>query len=180
MSLLLVFPVCSITTPVFAGEAFSWVEKMDGQVRLSTADGSRYVLPLATSVDGVFLDERKHSVENSAYLAVLQVSPSNPGKPLGFCGAGVETRLHVYEVLGSELRERTNVLISSCLHSISLRSQNTGGEQQDVDFSSLKWDAHGFSIDWFSNKDVLGRSLQSTHYSIEGGAFVTWDVLEKP
>jgi len=178
--LLLSFPAVLIVTPVSGEEAFSWIERAGDQVRLTSADGNRYLLSMASSVEGVLVDKRKHRIGHSFYLAVFQVHPSNPENPLGFCGAGNEVRLHVLEALGNELREKTSVLVSSCLHSISLRSQNTGNENQDMDFSSITWSDQGFSIDWFNNKDALGRSLQSTEYALRNGSFSAHDLFEQP
>ncbi|WP_166366840.1 hypothetical protein [Pseudomonas akapageensis] len=164
---------------VFAGVAASWVGNKDGQVRIEMADGSDYGLKLFSDVQGVYYDKSKHQIEGSAYVSVFQVSPSNPGKPEGFCGAGSEVWLYVYKVAGTNLSEQTRVLVSSCLRSISMNSQNSGEDTQDADFSSVQWHAQGFSIEWFENVDAAGRSLSSTKYVLRDNVFLPLEVLNK-
>lgn len=65
----------------------------------------------------------------------------------------------MFEETESKLEERLKALVSSCLHSILLASQSTGEEDQDADFSSVRWNANGISIDWFQNRRSEGRSL---------------------
>lgn len=125
---------------------------------------------------GVFFDGVQHYVDGNGYLSVIQVADSKPEEPESVCGAGNEVWLQVYKGNG-ELSSR--ILVSSCLESISLASQNSGLEEQDNDFSSIKWSEDGISIKWFSKKDCDGRSLSATHYKICGDLFCASDVLER-
>jgi hypothetical protein len=178
---LLVFILSALVavSAVAASDTSPWVSNKQGAVAMRMTDGSVYTLKLPPDVDGMFYDRSKHLLEGQSYVAVFQVLPSNPEKPLGFCGAGSEVWLSVYKIVGAKLDARTKVLVSSCLHSISLVSQNSGEETQDTDFSSVKWDEQGFSIEWFSNADAKGRPLSSTQYRLQEGVFTPLDVLDK-
>lgn len=164
---------------VFANTAISWVGSKDGQVQMAMADGSVYDLKLFPDVNGVFYDKSKHKVEEGFYVSLFQVSSSNSGKPTGFCGAGSEVWLYVYKVTGAELSAQTRVLVSSCLRSISMVSQNSGKGTQDSDFSSVQWNAKGFSIEWFDNVDASGRPLHSTRYVLRDTVFSPLELLNK-
>lgn len=160
----------------FAMQYISWDEKDYGRLSFSLVDGESIALPLGAHVEGVYVDERKHKIGNSVFLSVFQVSQSNPSKPMGLCGAGREVRLHVYELRSHMLLEKCEVLVSSCINSISVVSENSGKAGQEGDFSSVKWNESGFTIDWFSNKDVTGRPLSSTEYTLRNGVFIPENV----
>lgn len=164
---------------VFAAVAISWVSNKDGQVHMEMAGGSAYDLKLFSDVEGVFYDKSKHKIEDDFYVSLFQVSPSSPGKPTGYCGVGSEVWLYVYKVTGIGLSAQTKVLVSSCLRSISMASQNSGEETQDSDFSSMQWHAKGFSIEWFDNVDAAGRPLNSTSYVLRNNVFSPLEVLSK-
>lgn len=160
----------------FAAQHISWREKDHGRVKLTLVDGASFVLPLDAHVEGIYLDERKHKIGNSVFLSIFQVSSSSPSKPMGLCGSGREVRLHVYELRSHSLREKYEVLVGSCINNISIVSQNSGKAEQDGDFSSVVWSEQGFTIEWFSNRDVTGRPLQSTKYILKNGFFIPQDV----
>lgn len=164
---------------VFAGFDTEWVSSQGGQVQLEMSDGSVYRLKSPPSVVGVFYDRNGHEVGSGIYISVFQVSPSNSANATGYCGAGNEVWLYVYEVLADELHERDRVLVSSCLHSISMPSQNTGAPTQETDFSSVQWTEEGFYIEWFNNVDAQGRSLSSTRYVLRDGVFLPSNVVGK-
>jgi hypothetical protein len=164
---------------VCASDIPLWVDSKGGVAHLKMADGSLYDLALFPDVAGVFYDRIKHNVHDGLYVSILQVSPSNPDKPLGFCGAGSEVWLYVYKVMGAELGAQARVLVSSCLSLVSLSSQNSGEENQDSNFSSVQWGENGFSIDWFYNIDATGRLLSSTNYIWRDGIFLPREVLSK-
>ncbi|HWT69277.1 MAG TPA: hypothetical protein VN214_09220, partial [Pseudomonas sp.] len=132
---------------------------------------------LNADVDSLFYDRDKHPVECDNYISLFQTSPSNRENPTGLCGAGNEIWLYVYQVTGAELVEKTKSLVSSCLHSISMTSQNSGASGQDHNFSSVQWNSRGFSIEWFDRVDAAGRSLKLSNFMVQDGDFVQQDVL---
>ncbi|MHA6236029.1 hypothetical protein [Pseudomonas fluorescens group sp. PF-69] len=162
-----------------AGTETFWAKNNSGQVHLSMTDGTAYDVKLLPSVDGVFYDKRKHELGEIEYVSLFQVSPSNAGNPLGLCGAGNEIWLHVYRITGTALTEITRTLVSSCLHSISMTSQNSGTAMQDQDFSSVQWNLQGFSIEWFEQRDAAGRSLQFSNFVLHDGVFLQQDVVSQ-
>ncbi|MFM9487526.1 MULTISPECIES: hypothetical protein [Pseudomonas] len=163
----------------FADTAMPWVSNEKSGVILHMEDGSLYRLKLNAGVGGVFYDRHKYPIAGETYLALFEVSPSNPGKPTGFCGAGSEVWLHVYRVADTSLRTKTRTLVSSCLRSISMASQNSGTEKQDTDFSSVQWNEKGFSIDWFNHVNAAGQALTSTNYVLHGKAVSIQEVLSQ-
>lgn len=168
-----------VVSNVFANVSMSWADYKDGRAYMEMADGSTYGLELFSDVDGVFFDKNKHLVGGDLYVSVFQVSASNPGRPSGFCGAGKEIWLYIYKVDGDALRVRTRVLVSSCLRSISMASQNAGEEAEDIDFSSVKWSGKGFSIEWFYNVDDVGRALRSTSYVLRDNVFYPMGIISE-
>jgi hypothetical protein len=163
----------------YAGAEITWLKNKGGQVRLLMADGAAYDMKLHSDVSGVFYDRNKHELGEGEYVSLFQVLPSNTENPVGLCGAGNEIWLHVYRITGAALAEMTRILVSSCLRSISMASQNSGEEMQDHDFSSVQWNLHGFSIEWFDNLDAAGRSLQLSNFVLCEGAFLQQDVLSQ-
>lgn len=149
----------------------------DRIVYIDAADGDVYRLRLYSDVSGIVYDKKKHKINGDVYLPLFQVSDSNPGKPTAYCGVGREVWLYVYKVQGGTLSPITRVLVSSCLRSISLTSQNTGEQAQDLDFSSVQWHETGFSIQWFARIDTAGKLLSSTNYVVHDGVFSAQDVL---
>ncbi|MBA6096443.1 hypothetical protein H4C80_04690 [Pseudomonas juntendi] len=166
------FAVACVT--VSASE-LPWFEAKDGKVVVKTRAGSERIFKVPVEVRGVFFDGVQHCVGGNGYISVLQVSDSNPGNPEGGCGSGAEVWLQIMRSNG-EMSSR--ILVSSCLESISLASQNSGLEEQENDFSSIEWNKDGFSVGWFGRKDSYGRSLSSTHYRECGELFCASDVLE--
>ena len=164
---------------VHAGTETFWVKNKSGQVHLSMTDGTAYDVKLNPDVDGVFYDRNKHELGEDEYVSLFQVSPSNSGNPLGLCGAGSEIWLHVYRITGTALTEITKTLVSSCLRSISMASQNSGAAMQDQDFSSVQWSLQGFSIEWFEHRDAAGRSLQFSNFVLHDGVFLQQDVVSQ-
>jgi hypothetical protein len=138
-----------------------------------------YDVKLFSEVGGVFYDRDKHTIGGREYVSLFQVLSSNSARPSGACGAGNEVWLHVYHVAGAVLNEKIKVLVSSCLRSISLASQNTGDQMQDSDFSSVQWNLKGFSIEWFEHVDAAGRPLQFTNFVLREDAFLPQDVLSQ-
>jgi hypothetical protein len=175
--LMFLLLVCVAVSNVLASGSFMRVDKNNGRVHVMMSDGSGYDLTLPADAEGIFYDKYKHQIEGNAYVSVFQVSPSNSDKPDEFCGAGSEVWLSVYKVVGTRLIAQVNVLVSSCLRSISMTSQNTGEENQETDFSSVKWHTAGFSIDWFSNVDSAGRPLSSTSYRLRNTVFSPQEVV---
>jgi hypothetical protein len=144
-----VFLLLAIAADVtLATDSAIWRANDTGVVRLEMADSSAYMLSVPEGVEDVFYDPAKHAVGHQHYVSVFQSSRSSPGNPSGYCGAGREVWLKVYRVDLTELVLRKSLLVSSCLHSISLASQGTGDDQQDTDFSSVQWSAQGVSIVW--------------------------------
>lgn len=162
-----------------AGTETFWLKNKSGQVRLLMADGTAYDVKLNPDVDGVFYDRNKHELGEDEYVSLFQVSPSNSASPLGLCGAGKEIWLHVYRITGTALTQITKTLVSSCLRSISMASQNSGAAMQDQDFSSVQWNLQGFSIEWFEHRDAAGRSLQFSNFVLHDGVFLQQDVVSQ-
>ena len=164
---------------VHAGTETFWLKNKSGQERLLMADGAAYDVKLNPDVDGVFYDRNKHELGEDEYVSLFQVSPSNSASPLGLCGAGKEIWLHVYRITGTALTQITKTLVSSCLRSISMASQNSGAAMQDQDFSSVQWNLQGFSIEWFEHRDAAGRSLQFSNFVLHDGVFLQQDVVSQ-
>lgn len=153
-----------------------WVDAKDGQVMVRAQNGNEYVLSVPMGIKGVYFDGDLHRVGEKEYLSIFQVSASNPLRPDGFCGSGDEVWLQLYE---SSSKISSRILVSSCLHSISLASQNSGQEGQDNDYSSVKWDEYGFSIEWFGRVDSFGRVVSLTSYRLCGDSFCGSDLFQK-
>lgn len=128
---------------------------------------------------GVFLDREKHPINGDFYISVFEVSPSSPAKPTALCGAGDEVWLTVYKVASETLIAQARVLVSSCLRSISMASQNSGEATQNADFSSMQWTSTGFSIEWFDRVDAAGQAVGLTHYVLQGGVFTPQEVMNQ-
>lgn len=167
------------TGQVFAGSATPWLGNKNGLIHMDMANGSAYALKLSPDMEGVFYDRSTHELDSGFYISVFEVLPSNPDQPVGFCGAGSEVWLSVYKVAGTALDAKTRALVSSCLHSISMASQNSGAPDQESDFSSVRWNAKGFSIEWFDNVDARGRPLSSTDYVLQNGTFSRHEVVSQ-
>lgn len=177
--LVAVSMVLMCASSVCASAAVSWVVNDTGRVLLKMRDGSVYDLKLLPEAKGVFYSPDKHVIDGEYYLSLFQVLPSSLRKPDGVCGAGSEVFLYLFKETSAGLSEQLKVLVSSCLRSISLASQNTGKSNQDTDFSSVQWNTNGFSIDWFYNSDATGRPLSSTHYVLHNNVFSKEDVVSK-
>ncbi len=171
--------VFSNVSCVYAATETVWVGKKGAIVQLQMADERTHEFKLPATSAGVFYDVSKHRVEALEFMSVLRVYPSNSENPEGFCGSGNEVWLSVYRVDGPALIKEQKVLVSSCLRSISLASQNSGASAQDTDFSSVQWGPYGFSIEWFSNVDAVGRPLQSSSFVWHGDAFLQHEVLNQ-
>lgn len=175
---LLCFLLCWGTI-VSASAETQQINNVSGQAQLQMAGGSVYRMKLLADAITVFYDNDKHKVGEGEFVSLFQVLPSNSALPAGLCGAGSEVWLYVYQVKGTDLVENTKVLVSSCLRSISMASQNTGTQLQDVDFSSVQWNSRGFSIEWFEKVDAAGRALQFSNFLLQGGVFVQQDILSQ-
>ncbi|GEM_PF-2941314 len=134
----------------YAGET-RWVDAKGGQVVVVVQNGDEYLVGVPVGVKGGYFDGGLHRVGDKNYLSIFQVIDSSSMRPDGFCGSGNEVWLQLYET-SSEVSSR--ILVSRCLNSISLASQNSGLEGQDSDFSSVKWDDCGFAIEWFERGDA--------------------------
>ncbi|MDH4653353.1 MULTISPECIES: hypothetical protein [unclassified Pseudomonas] len=163
----------------FADGGTSWVPKRQEVVHLAFTDGSSYDLKLFPDVDGVFLDGNKHEINGESYISVFQVSPSNPGSPTKYCGAGSEVWLYVYKVSGAELKVQTRVLVSSCLRSLSMDWLDGDVQQDNADFSAVQWNEEGFSIRWLYNVDNSERSISSTIYVLRNKVFSAQNILSE-
>ncbi|MGF6093172.1 hypothetical protein [Pseudomonas sp. 18173] len=176
--LALVFLILTFgaSSNVIADVDLTWLESKQGRVQLKLAGGNVHELKLEPNVSGIFFDEGQHKIGERSFVSLFQVQPSNPGHSMGYCGAGSEVWFYVYEVADNALKEKTRVLVSSCLSSVSLASQNTGLATQDFDFSSVQWNSQGFSIAWFERVDAAGRSLTRTHFVLQDDDFLPHDV----
>lgn len=164
-----------VTSFATSASELPWFQAKDGEVIVNTQSGGEQIIRVPVEVKGVFFDGMQHSVGMHGYFSVFQVADSNPGDPEGVCGSGNEVWLQLMRING-QLSSR--ILVSSCLESFSLISQNTGMEGQDNDFSSIEWNGDGFSIEWFYKKDSCGRLLKSTTYRECGALFCALNMLE--
>jgi hypothetical protein len=169
--------IMNAASPTHAESVGMRVINEAGRIPIELSDGSVYGLNVPAEVEEVFYEPIKHELKGEGYVLLFQRVRSLAGRPLKRCGAGKEVRLHVYQVVADQLNERANVLVSSCLRSVSLLSQNTGNENQETDFSSVHWNAEGFSIDWFNQVDGAGRQISATHYGLQGDTFVPQEVV---
>lgn len=133
-------------------------------------DGVLGGVTLAPAATGVFVDTRVHRIGEKRFRALYQVFDSNASNPMGRCGAGREIHLFVYELTPSKPIERGRILISSCLETVSLASQNSGSPGSESDFSSVTWQSDGFSIEWWG---IGPRGNASSHYVLRNGHFVS-------
>lgn len=140
----------------------------------ANGEEGREILPmpgvkLAPAARGAFVDRRMHEVGGKRFRALYQVFDSNADNPMGRCGAGREIELFVYELIPPKPVERGRILISSCLETVSLASQNSGSPESESDFSSVVWQHDGFTITWWgAGSDGKG----SSHYALRNGRFV--------
>ncbi|MFB5854220.1 hypothetical protein WAB97_000030 [Stenotrophomonas maltophilia] len=124
---------------------------------------------LAPAATGVFVDTRVHRIGEKRFRALYQVFDSNASSPTGRCGAGREIHLFVYELTLPKPIERGRVLISSCLETLSLASQNSGRPHSESDFSSVIWQGDGFTIEWWG---IGPGGDASRRYALRNGHFV--------
>jgi hypothetical protein len=124
---------------------------------------------LAPAATGAFVDTRVHRIGEKRFRALYQVFDSNASNPMGRCGAGREIHLFVYELTTPKPIERVRVLISSCLETLSLASQNSGRPYNESDFSSVIWQGDGFTIKWWS---IGPGGDASSHYALRDDHFV--------
>lgn len=124
---------------------------------------------LAPSATGAFVDTRVHMLGNKRFRALYQVFDSNASNPTGRCGAGREIHLFVYELTRPKPIERGSAVISSCLETVSLASQNAGSPGSESDFSSVTWQDDGFTIEWWG---IGPGGSASSHYVLRDGWFV--------
>ncbi|MDH4580430.1 hypothetical protein E8F20_00900 [Pseudomonas sp. BN415] len=171
--------VLGLANDAFSEGETSWVTQQGESVHLVFADGSAYDLKLFQDVEGVFIDKSKHEINGESYVSVFQVSPSNPGSPTRYCGAGSEVWLYVYRVSGTELKAQTRVLVSSCLRSLSMFAVDRGVQQDSADFSAVQWSGEGFSIRWFYNVDNSGSSISETRYVLRNDEFSAQNILSE-
>jgi len=164
-----------VTCFATSAKELPWFEVKDGEVLVKTRSGGEQIIKVPVEVRGVFFDGMQRYVGMHGCFSVFQVADSSPGKPEGVCGSGNEVWLQIVGVNG-QLGPR--ILVSSCLESFSLASQNTGLEGQDNDFSSIEWSKDGFWIEWFLRKDSSGRLVKSTSYRECGKLFCALNVLD--
>ena len=154
-----------------------WIAQRNGQVPLQVPGGGLHKLRLSENAEGIYYDGSLHPVLGRHFMPIFEVVPSTPDRSQSYCGAGQEVWLVVYEQSATVLRQQARELVSSCLHSISLASQNSGLASQDTDFSSVQWSGEGFSIEWFYKADEAGKRLASTEYLWHGHRFERRDLL---
>lgn len=123
---------------------------------------------LAPAAAGAFVDTRVHRIGEKRFRALYLVFDSNASNPMGRCGAGREIELFVYELIPPKPVERGRILISSCLETVSLASQNSGSPESESDFSSVVWQNDGFTITWWGARPD-GKA--SSHYALRNGRF---------
>jgi hypothetical protein len=171
MSLILSILTLAVVGNLSFAAGASWIDNNHGQAHLEMVDGSFYKVKLYPDVKGVFFDREKHHINGDCYISVFEVLPSNPTKPTALCGAGDEVWLNVYKVASETLITRARVLVSSCLRSISMASQNSGEAAQNA--------STGFSIEWFGRVDAAGQAVGLTHYVLQDGVFTPQEVMNQ-
>lgn len=142
-----------------------WNGASSGHHRVGwVADG----VMLSPGALGAFVDTRVHMIGNRRFRALYQVFDSNRENRMGRCGAGREVHLHVYELTPTRSVERGAVLVSSCLQTLGLASQNSGVPDSESDFSSVIWTKDGFTVQWWG-AGPEGRA--TSHYALRNGRF---------
>lgn len=124
---------------------------------------------LEAGAKGAFVDNRAYQIGKKRFRVLYQVFDSNAGNPMERCGAGREIHLFVYEVTSPTPVERGRILIWSCLHNVSLASQNSGRPGSESDFSSVIWRGDGLTIQWW---DGGGTGGAESRYVLRDGRFV--------
>lgn len=159
--LLLVCAVPAIAIGAREGQAPEWVREVAADKDLQV-DPEMVGVRLEPTARSALLDTRAHRIGARRFRALYQVFDSNADNPMGFCGAGREIHLFVYEVTPLEPVERGRIRISSCLENVSLASQNSGQVGDESDFSSVTWQRDGFTVQWRGSgpgSDVSRRYL---------------------
>lgn len=178
IKIIMVFPFFAVGSGYAYGtNSISWIPNLTGVVHLKLDKGKILDLPLSPEVEGTYYDTAIHQLKGEKFFMIFSVSPSNPEKPTGYCGAGHEIWLYVYRVYGRTLAERAKILAISCQHSFSLASQNSGGADVDYDFSSVQWNEQGFTVYWFNKVNESGQAIKSTSYTLHENAFVACNSL---
>lgn len=72
----------------------------------------------------VFLHDAGRRHDHAASITLLVRVPSNPSTPMGYCGAGHEDSLLLIEVHDQRLRLLDQMLLQSCLKTITLASSS--------------------------------------------------------
>ncbi|HGM6934320.1 MULTISPECIES: hypothetical protein [Stenotrophomonas] len=171
MPRLLLLLLCLLPAAVTAAEegqspVLIWKAAGPEGIRIDTVLSGVTLTPAA---NGAFVDTREHLIGNQRFRAMYQVFDSNADSPMGHCGAGREIELFVYELIPPKPVERGRILISSCLETVSLASQNSGSPESESDFSSVVWQHDGFTITWWG-AGPDGKA--SSHYALRNGRFV--------
>ncbi len=139
-----------------------------------TADASN---PTRTSLPGValdpdarraFVDSRPYVIGNRRFRLIYHVFDSRASNPMGFCGAGREIYLSVYDVSQPVPVERIRTLVSSCLQSLLLASQEAGCPDSESDFSSVVLLGDELTISWAGTRQ--GGAFKR-RYLIRNGHF---------
>lgn len=145
---------------------WSWHDAGTKSLRISSA------LPevtLEAGAKGAFVDNRAYQIGKKRFRLLYQVFDSNAENPIGRCGAGREIHLFVYEMTSPTPVERGRILIGSCLHNVSLASQNSGRPGSESDFSSVIWRGDGLTIQWWDGGATGGVA---SRYVLRDGRLV--------
>lgn len=120
---------------------------------------------LESTVEGVFGDEEIHHVNGKRFVLILQFMASNPTNPMGRCGAGNEVFAVLYRLENKKVIPFQKFPVSSCLRGYYLESQFFSDNDQEYDFSSIKWSSEGISVDWY----LGGGKKISAEFNLKGG-----------
>jgi len=118
---------------------------------------------------GAFVDSRPYVIGNRHFRLIYHVFDSRAASPMGFCGAGREIYLSVYDVSQPVPVERIRTLVSSCLQSLSLASQEAGCPDSESDFSSVVLLGDELAISWAVTRP---GGASKRRYAIRNGQFI--------
>jgi hypothetical protein len=121
---------------------------------------------VTTASSVAFPADRSRVIDGKEYILVV-VNQSSSNNPMGYCGAGEEGTLYVFQIEGNKAEPRFSFPVQSCLKSVALATE-TGTKSP---YLAIAWnDAPiGIKIVWEHDAD---KGPASQLYRFQGGTFV--------
>jgi hypothetical protein len=121
---------------------------------------------VTTASSVAFPADRSRVIDGKEYILVV-VNQSSSNNPMGYCGAGEEGTLYVFQIEGNKAEPRFSLPVQSCLKSVALATE-TGTKSP---YLAIAWnDAPiGIKIVWEHDAD---KGPASQLYRFQGGTFV--------